>query len=125
MLRARFSLLLGYLADFVFRTHPEAFSKTISFLFESVAYPQNTPEQVIALHSIDTLNTVVCDQDLAARLVPLLPKIVEVITQLTATTKYPSFFEFLTEFVKYYAKTLDAFILNLLQVVITRILTEA
>lgn len=38
ILRARFSLLLGYYADMMFTEHQEAFAKTINFLFESVSY---------------------------------------------------------------------------------------
>jgi hypothetical protein len=73
VLRARFSLLLGYYADMLFLQYDEAFSKTMNFLFESVGYPSDTAEVVVTLQSIDTLNTVVSDADLAPRLEPMLP----------------------------------------------------
>jgi hypothetical protein len=49
VLRARFSLLLGYYADMLFNKHNDAFIKTMDFLFQSVGYEKGTPEEVIAL----------------------------------------------------------------------------
>lgn len=79
VLRARFSLLLGYYADMLFTEYQEAFIKTMNFLFESVSYPDDTAERVITLQSIDTLNTVVSDADLAPRLEPMLNQIVVIL----------------------------------------------
>ena len=79
VLRARFSLLLGYYADMLFTEYQEAFIKTMNFLFESVSYPDDTAERVITLQSIDTLNTVVSDADLAPRLEPMLNQIVGIL----------------------------------------------
>jgi hypothetical protein len=106
ILRTRFSLLLGYYADMIFNEHNEAFGKTMDFLFCSVGYDSKSPESVIAIQSIDTLNTVVSDSDLAPRLEIMLPRIVEILGQLTMLITYPSYFEFLSEFVKYYAVVL-------------------
>lgn len=78
----------------------------MTFLFESVGYDSNTAEGVIALQSIDTLCTVVSDSDLAPRLEPILPKIVEILNNLTPRINEASYFEFLTEFVKFYAVSL-------------------
>jgi hypothetical protein len=72
------SLLLGYYADMLFTQHSEAFNKTISFLMESMSYTKDSPEHVIALQSIDTLNTIVSDKELAPRLEPLIGGIVEI-----------------------------------------------
>lgn len=94
VLRARLSLLLGYYADMLFLQHNQAFEKTMNFLFESVGYPDNTCEKVIALQSIDTLNTVVSDTDLAPRLEPLIPNIVQILNSLTPVINYPTYFEF-------------------------------
>jgi hypothetical protein len=44
----------------------------MNFLFESVGYAPDSAEEVITLQSIDTLNTVVSDSDLAPRLEPML-----------------------------------------------------
>lgn len=49
VLRSRFSLLLGYYADILFKEQNDAFLKTMQFLFEAVGYKQNTHESVIAL----------------------------------------------------------------------------
>jgi hypothetical protein len=38
VLRSRFSLLLGYYADILFKEQNEAFLKTMQFLFEAVGY---------------------------------------------------------------------------------------
>ena len=94
------------------------------FLFESVGYPYSSHESVIALQSIDTLNTIVSDSDLAPRLEPMLPQIVEILNQMTPVIKYPAYFEFLSEFVKFYAVVLKQFILPILSTVINRILAE-
>lgn len=123
VLRARFSLLLGYYADMIFNEFSGAFKKTIQFLFESVGYLQPY-ESVIALQSIDALCTIVSDSDLAPRLEPMLPRIVEIINILIATNKYPSYFEFLLEFCKYYAVVLPQYIISILSTVVTRILVE-
>lgn len=87
----------------------------MTFLFESVGYDNTTAESVIALQSIDTLCTVVSDSDLAPRLEPILPKVVEILNNLTPRISYPAYFEFLSEFVKYYAVVLkDNHILGVL-----------
>jgi hypothetical protein len=79
---------------------------------------------VIALQSIDTLNTVVSDSDLAPRLEPMLPRIVEILGQLTQKITIPSYFEFLAEFVQFYAVVLQDYVLAILGTVINRILVE-
>lgn len=96
----------------------------MTFLFESVGYDSGNPESVIALQSIDTLCTVVSDSDLAPRLEPILPRVVEILNQLTPRITYPAYFEFLSEFVKFYAVVLKDFILQILSTVIQRILAE-
>jgi len=67
LLRSRLSLLLGYYADMLFVEDSAVFQKVMQFLFESVGYDQ-VYENSISLQSIDTLNTVVSDADLAPRL---------------------------------------------------------
>jgi len=52
-------MLLGYYADMIFTDHDVAFRKTIQFLFESLGYIGK--ESVVALQSIDTMNTIVSD----------------------------------------------------------------
>lgn len=47
VLRARFSLLLGYYADMIFVEHPDAFVKTMNFLFDSLSYPPDSADEVI------------------------------------------------------------------------------
>jgi hypothetical protein len=114
VLRARFSLLLGYYADMLFLEHQEAFIKTMNFLFESVGYPDDTAERVVTLQSIDTLNTVVSDADLAPRLEPMLVQIIAILNQLTPLNTHSTYFEFLSEFVKFYAVVLNDNILGIL-----------
>lgn len=75
------------------------------FLFESVGYEEKY-ESVITLQSIDTLCTIVSDSDLAPRLEPILPEIISILNQLTPKITYPAYFEFLGEFVKFYADNL-------------------
>lgn len=117
-------MLLGYYADMLFTKHSGAFVKTMDFLFKSMAYALETPELVIALQSIDTLNTVVSDTDLAPRLEELLPRIVEILGQQTATIPHVSFFEFMQEFVKFYAVVLSPYILQILTTMVQRIVSE-
>lgn len=87
ILRARFSLLLGYYADMIFNEQSDAFIKTMHFLFESVGY-ETKHETVITLQSIDTLCTVVSDSDLAPRLNPILGDIVKILNSLTPKMSY-------------------------------------
>ena len=107
ILRARFSLMLGYYADMLFQQQPEAFNKTMRFLFESVGY-ELQHESVITLQSIDTLCTIVSDADLAPRLDPILGEIIDILNQLTPKISSPAYFEFLGEFVKFYAESLKS-----------------
>jgi hypothetical protein len=72
------------------------------------------PEQVVALQSIDTMNTLVSDTDLRPRLNPLIPEIVDVLCELIKRVQDPTFFEFLRDFVKYFAVALNDKILPLL-----------
>ena len=86
----------------------------MNFLFESVSYPDDTAERVITLQSIDTLNTVVSDADLAPRLEPMLNQIVVILNQMTPVNTHATYFEFLSEFVKFYASVLNNHILGIL-----------
>lgn len=54
----------------------------------------------------------------------MLPRIVEILNKLTPQVTYSAYFEFLAEFVKYYAVVLREFILSILGTVINRILSE-
>jgi len=79
-LPARFMLLLGYYADMMF-THAEhnaAFSKMVDYLFRSVSYPKNTPQSVISLQAIDSLITVVSDEDLRPRVALYIDTVLEI-----------------------------------------------
>jgi hypothetical protein len=86
----------------------------MNFLFESVGYPEDTAERVITLQSIDTLNTVVSDADLAPRLEPMLVQIIAILNELTPVNTHPKYFEFLSDFVKFYAVVLQEHILNIM-----------
>jgi len=123
ILRARMSLLLGYYADIMFIQQSGPFKMTMEFLFKSIGY-SGAAEKVIALQSVDTLNTVVTDSDLAPRLVPLLPNILEILGSLTPVITFPTYFEFLFEFQKFYAPALENQILHIFQSVVQRILSE-
>ena len=64
------------------------------------------------------------DTDLAPRLTELLPQVVKTICEMTAQVSYPTYFEFMVEFVKFYACVLDPHILQLLSTVINRVMYE-
>lgn len=123
LLRARLSLLLGYYADMLFVKDSDIFQKVMEFLFNSVGYDKPF-EKVISLQSIDTLNTIVSDSDLAPRLVNFLPTIVGITNQWIPVIKVKEFFDYVHEFVKFYACVLDDQILSILQACINRIVTE-
>ena len=63
ILRTRMSMLLGYYADILFTNHEVAFMQAIKFLFESMSFIEGH-EHVLALQSVDTMNTIVNDVDL-------------------------------------------------------------
>ena len=73
---------------------------------------------------MDTLCTVVSDTDLAPRLHPMLPEIVRILNQMTTEIKYPNYFDFLSDFCKYYASELSSHICNMMQTVIQRVFFE-
>lgn len=108
----------------LFVDHEEAFKKMVQFLFMSVGLQKGTPEQVIALQSIDSLITVVSDSDLAPRMEPLLRHVVQTICDITGVVQYSNYFEFVVEFVKFYAVALLGDVLLILNSVISRILSE-
>lgn len=78
-MRARLSLCLGYYADIMFEGYDDAFANVMHFLFSSTSYKPDTPEHVISLQSIDTLNTVVSDNDLKPRLEPFFLDLLQII----------------------------------------------
>jgi hypothetical protein len=121
IIRARMSLLLGYYADMLFTQHSEAFNKVISFLMESMNYTKDSPEHVIALQSIDTLNTIVSDKELAPRLQPLIQGIVEIICNQIGFLESPTYFEFVREFVKHFAGFLNEKVVVIFQATVARI----
>jgi hypothetical protein len=75
------SLLLGYYADMLFTEHGDAFKVTVGFLFESMGYGKG-PEHAVSLQSIDTMNTVVSDNELSPRLYPMIDDIVAAVISL-------------------------------------------
>ena len=87
------SLLLGYYADMLFTEHTIAFNKTVQFLFESMGYVGL--EKVVALQSIDTLNTVVSDAELSPRLLPILTNLIPVLVDQIGRLNEPKFFDFI------------------------------
>jgi hypothetical protein len=54
----------------------------------------------------------------------MLPEISLILQNLIGVITYPSFFEFIQEFVKFYAPVLKNFVLPILEKVISRILQE-
>jgi len=122
ILRARMSLLLGYYADMLFVDHGDAFKVTVGFLFESMGY--GGAEHAVALQSIDTMNTVVSDNELSPRLYPMIDDIVTALVNLIGRVDKPTFFEFIRDFTKYFAKVLDDKILLIFKHIVDRIMHE-
>lgn len=77
LIKVRYSLFLGYLIDVMYKNQPDAFKNTVLFLYTTVDLVGE--DKAIALQSIDTLKTVVCDQDLIPRItqLDLLPQLLE------------------------------------------------
>lgn len=64
------------------------------------------------------------DTDLAPRLQSLLPQVVEIICEMAGQVNYPTYFEFMVEFVKFYSSVLGPYILQILSTIINRIMME-
>ena len=123
ILRSRLSLMIGYYGDMLFTQNPEAFKKSSCFLFESIGESQG-PLKVIALQSVDTLTTIVVDADIAQRFMAFLPDIIEIIKDLIAKVRFPQFFEFVLEFIKYYCRVLNELVLELFNALVRRVCQE-
>lgn len=124
IIRSRMSLLLGYYADMIFTSHSEAFNKTMSFLIESMSFTEDSAEHVIALQSIDTMNTIVSDKELAPRLEPMISGIIDCICQQVSILDSPTYFEFTREFVKHFAVYLKERVTNIFAACVARIQKE-
>jgi len=122
LLKARMSLLLGYYADMLFRKYPEAFTKIIDFLIQSLALTGN--QKVVALQSADTLNTIISDKDLIPRLEPHLPRLIEQINQCNLKIQIKLYFSFLQDFIKYYHAAIGDSIIPFIHTLVQRILLE-
>ena len=123
ILRTRMSLMLGYYADMLFTEHSGAFKLTVQFLFESMGYGKG-PEHALVLQSIDTMNTIVSDQELLPRLEPMIGDIVQVCTELILRVKEPTFFEFIKEFCGCFSKILDDKILLIFDSIVNRMMAD-
>jgi small-conductance mechanosensitive channel len=77
------------------------------FLYTSVDLEGE--DKALALQSIDTLKTVVCDQDLVPRISELnmLPELLNKISVTIGTIKNVEYMDFLNDFLVSYANVLD------------------
>ena len=107
LIRVRYSLFLGYLIDVLFKKEPNAFRDTILFLYTTVDLVGD--DKAIACQSIDTLKTVVCDNDLQPRVIELnlIPVLVEKIQGSIATIQNHEYMDFVNDFLASYAQLVD------------------
>ena len=125
ILKNRFSLMLGYLADVLFSSDEMAFKQTIEFLIESIGQSEGIDE-VVAMGCVDTVVIIVTDHDVAPRLLDHLDYILTQLSQLIGRVKFVNFFDFINDFVKLFAKPLaeSQKIHFIMHAVINRILAE-
>lgn len=120
LVKARYSLFLGYLIDVLFKNEPAAFRSTVMFLYQSVDLQGE--DKAIALQSIDTLKTITCDQDLIPRIqhMNLVPELISMIINSIATIQNFEYMEFVNDFIVTYREILDDKIGLVAQAVVSR-----
>jgi hypothetical protein len=124
LIRVRYSLFLGYLIDVLFKKEPTAFRDTILFLYTTVDLVGD--DKAIACQSIDTLKTVVCDNDLQPRVIELdlIPVLIEKIQGSIATIQNHEYMDFVNDFLASYSQLIDDKAVFLAQAVVQRIRVE-
>ena len=124
LIRVRYSLFLGYLIDVLFKKEPTAFQNTIMFLYTTVDLVGE--DKAIACQSIDTLKTVVCDNDLQPRVIELnlIPVLLEKIQGSIATIQNHEYMDFVNDFLASYAQLIDDKAVFIANAVVQRIRAE-
>ena len=124
LVRARYCLFLGYLIDAFYKQQPQAFKQTIRFLYSSVNLQGQ--EEAIALQAIDTLKTVICDQDLIPRLVQMdiVGDLVQAIVASVGTIQNHQYIEFVRDFIKTYSEILEDRSCHIAQAIVQRVRME-
>jgi hypothetical protein len=89
------------------------------FLIQSTSFTGN--ELAIANQSCDTLSTIITDTDLIPRLEPILDKISESVITCNLSVSNKMYFDFVQDFVKYYAHTIADNIVPLLSSIVQRV----
>jgi len=96
----------------------------MDFLVEAIGLTEGIDE-VVARGCVDTIAIIVTDQDVAPRLKLYLEHIVAQLVRLLDTVVFVNFFDFLSDFVKLFARDLNGpFIMSLMQAIIARIMKE-
>jgi len=124
LIKVRYSLFLGYLIDVMYKNQPDAFKNTVLFLYSSVDLTGE--DKAIALQSIDTLKTVVCDQDLIPRItqLDLLPQLLEKINFSIQNIMNQEYMDFLNDFLVSYGQVIDDKVIFIAHSIVQRIQRE-
>ena len=115
---------MGYLIDVMYKNQPDAFKNTVLFLYSSVDLTGE--DKAIALQSIDTLKTVVCDQDLIPRItqLDLLPQLLEKINFSIQNIMNQEYMDFLNDFLVSYGQVIDDKVIFIAHSIVQRIQRE-
>jgi hypothetical protein len=105
--KSRVALLFGFYIDTLFVKNEGIFIQSIKFLVNNLNYAvadyEGDARYVLSLQSIETLNTIIGDEDLAARLEPFLGEILQCFNSLTLKVQTPMYFDFLVDLVRGYS----------------------
>ena len=100
LLNCRLTIMLGYYMDILYRQNEDVFLSLLEMFMNSLS--SSTDCMALAIQSADTLNTIVNDNDIIPRVVPILPNLVQKVSECILKVNIVEFFDFVSEIFKFY-----------------------
>ena len=105
LLNCRLTIMLGYYMDILYKEDSKTFFGLIEMFLQSLTSGKEF--LALAIQSSDTLNTIINDNDIIPRIVPILPDLITKVSECVLIVDINEFFDFVTEIFKYYKETLQ------------------
>lgn len=106
LLNCRLTIMLGYYMDILYKKDNDTFLTLLDLFLSSLTSDEK--DRALAIQSSDTLNTIINDNDIIPRIVPVLPIVVNKVCECLLTVNIMEFFDFVTEIFKFYKPYLSS-----------------
>jgi hypothetical protein len=105
LLNCRLTIMLGYYMDILYKENDEDFWNLLDMFMSSLSGGEDC--KALAIQSSDTLNTIINDNDIIPRIVPILPNLIHKVSECTMKVDIVEFFDFTSEIFKFYKDTMS------------------